>query len=40
MWTGSLRSKITNTKKDFHEAITNIRNDFQEELGLMIKGKA
>jgi hypothetical protein len=39
MWPGSLKIDITNTKKDFHEAIANMRNDLHEELGLMIHVK-
>jgi hypothetical protein len=35
-WTGSLKDDITNTKKDFHEAIASMRNDLHEELSLMI----
>jgi gas vesicle protein len=40
MWTGSLKSDITDTKKDFHEAIANTRNDLHDKLSLMIQGEA
>jgi hypothetical protein len=39
MWTGSLKDDITDAK-DFHEAITNTRNDLHEELGLMLQVEA
>jgi hypothetical protein len=39
-WTGSLKSAITNTEKDFHEAIANTRIDLHEEDGLMFQIEA
>jgi hypothetical protein len=40
IWTGRLESDITDTKKDIHKVKVNTRNDFHDELGLMIQGEA
>jgi hypothetical protein len=40
MWAGSLKSDITDTKKDFYNAMANTRNDLHDKLNLMIQGEA